>query len=79
MSPVQGKIVSTYLMVPPERAQSCEQLLNCVNWSNSASIVAVLVSTLVTDDKGKPFARRGRKATGLLESAGLPNRLVDGH
>ena len=25
--------------------------------------------------KGKPFVRRGRKATGLLESAGSPNRL----
>jgi hypothetical protein len=28
----------------------------------------------VTDDKGKPFVRKGRKATGLSESAGPPNR-----
>jgi hypothetical protein len=25
-------------------------------------------------DKGEPVVRRGRKATGLLETAGLPNR-----
>ena len=31
-------------------------------------------SYLAADDKGKPSARRGRKATGLFELAGLPNR-----
>jgi hypothetical protein len=29
---------------------------------------------VATDRQGKPVARRGRKATGLTQVAGLPNR-----
>jgi hypothetical protein len=71
---------------PPDGDSSCGFARSAfelrIPWSPSGNactgrrprVVSTLSAAKFGAEKGKPFARRGRKATGLPESAGLPDQ-----
>jgi hypothetical protein len=41
-------------------------------FKDTSMVLSSMISSIRVHDKGNPVVRRARKATGLLETAGLP-------